>query len=536
MLPPLVLGVEPHHKVLDMCAAPGSKTAQLIEALHNTEGDKLPTGFVVANDKDNSRCYMLTHQAKRLQSPAVVIINHDASVLPNFVIPTPEGQPRKVVKFDRILADVPCTGDGTMRKNPDIWPKWTPVNGANLHPVQFRIAKRGLELLEVGGRMVYSTCSLNPVENEAVIARILSESGESVRLLDVNLPGLKFKEGLESWTVSDKSGALFNSWKEVPDDLSLKAKNYVRPELFPPENAEELGLKKCVRVLPHYQNTGGFFVALLEKFSLCPWERRPKLETEEPKEDKSSAETEPAPKKKKFWGFKEDPFIYLSEDDEVYPRIKEFFSLELPKTGFLTRCVDPTKKNNIYLTTPEVRELIENNKEKVKIINSGVKAFVRCENKGAECDYRIAQEGAMSTVPYIKARCVHPALPDLTILLSSDDMEKSPEIKDLTPEFQAELNELSTGSVAFIYRDPGSDLELEVVGWKGKDTVRVYVPRNDRLHYLRLVGGDLSKFDVNKYKNKSSKNNASHEEESGVSTAGAEVSEINEESEESGEK
>lgn len=64
MIPPLVLDVQPHHKVLDMCAAPGSKTAQLIEALHADENKPIPEGYVVANDVDNNRCYMLVHQTK----------------------------------------------------------------------------------------------------------------------------------------------------------------------------------------------------------------------------------------------------------------------------------------------------------------------------------------------------------------------------------------------------------------------------------------------------------------------------------------
>ena len=72
MIPPLVLDVKPHHKVLDMCAAPGSKTAQLIEAVHAVE-DVVPQGLVIANDSDNSRCYMLVHQAKRLQSPCMMM-------------------------------------------------------------------------------------------------------------------------------------------------------------------------------------------------------------------------------------------------------------------------------------------------------------------------------------------------------------------------------------------------------------------------------------------------------------------------------
>ena len=89
-------------QVLDMCAAPGSKTAQLIESLHAVE-DVLPTGLVVANDSDNSRCYMLVHQAKRLQSPCYIIINHDASCLPNLQVRETRDDDTSLVnlKFDR---------------------------------------------------------------------------------------------------------------------------------------------------------------------------------------------------------------------------------------------------------------------------------------------------------------------------------------------------------------------------------------------------------------------------------------------------
>lgn len=121
MIPPIVLQVKSHHKVLDMCAAPGSKTAQLIEAIHADSEGTIPSGLVMANDSDNSRCYLLVHQAKRLQSPNVIITNHDASNFPS-IFTTDESGTRTKMKFDRILCDVPCSGDGTMRKNPDIWP------------------------------------------------------------------------------------------------------------------------------------------------------------------------------------------------------------------------------------------------------------------------------------------------------------------------------------------------------------------------------------------------------------------------------
>lgn len=110
-------------------------------------------GVVVANDIDNQRCYMLVHQAKRLNSPCAVVTNHDAAIMPNIMIDNPgidelwkktwkenilliiyftDGS-TSALKFDRVLCDVPCSGDGTMRKNPDIWMKWNAANGSNMH-------------------------------------------------------------------------------------------------------------------------------------------------------------------------------------------------------------------------------------------------------------------------------------------------------------------------------------------------------------------------------------------------------------------
>ncbi|XP_045455997.1 tRNA (cytosine(34)-C(5))-methyltransferase [Melitaea cinxia] len=244
MIPPVVLQVEPHHKVLDMCAAPGSKTAQLIEFLHADE-DKIPSGFVIANDVDNSRCYMLVHQAKRLNSPCIVITNHDSAVMPSLVI-ADELNPQlsKPLKFDRILCDVPCSGDATLRKNPDIWLKWSTGNGNNLHGVQYRILRRGCELLALGGRLVYSTCSFNPIENEAVVHRLLQEFGDCVHLVDVAdmLPGLKFHKGMTYWRPASKDMVFYDKYEDVPENWQT----VVRPQMFPPkpEDVEKYHLDK----------------------------------------------------------------------------------------------------------------------------------------------------------------------------------------------------------------------------------------------------------------------------------------------------
>ena len=76
----------------------------------------------------------------------------------------------KFLKFDRILCDVPCSGDGTMRKNVNVWKDWNTQSGLGLHTVQLNILNRGLHFLKPNGRLVYSTWSLNLIENEAVVA------------------------------------------------------------------------------------------------------------------------------------------------------------------------------------------------------------------------------------------------------------------------------------------------------------------------------------------------------------------------------
>lgn len=185
------------HQVLDMCAAPGSKTFQLLEMLHDMDGSAIgsgssadhaqstPTGFVVANDADAQRCNLLVHQTKRMCSPCLMVTNHEAQAFPRIraslaARPAPgsaaaaaaaaeaalqpaadaedssaaNGISGKVGRddtmlFDRILADVPCSGDGTMRKAPDIWRRWSVNNGNGLHNLQLRIALQAARLLKV---------------------------------------------------------------------------------------------------------------------------------------------------------------------------------------------------------------------------------------------------------------------------------------------------------------------------------------------------------------------------------------------------
>ncbi|CAG8726736.1 11640_t:CDS:2, partial [Ambispora leptoticha] len=241
MIPPLLLDVKPHHYVLDMCAAPGSKTAQLIEALHAdniTQSNNVPT-----NDSDQKRAHMLVRQVKRLQSPCVLVTNHDAGQFPSIILDKGDrATKKKQLSFDRILADVPCSGDGTIRKNAVIWQKWRIGDALGLHKTQVKILFRGAQILKEHGRIVYSTCSLNPIENEAVIAEVLLRSNGNLHLVDVSneLPEFKRLPGLPTWKVMDKE----QQWVEKWEDLPPNKQRQLAKSLWPPANSSEMNLER----------------------------------------------------------------------------------------------------------------------------------------------------------------------------------------------------------------------------------------------------------------------------------------------------
>jgi len=312
MIPPLLMDIKPGMTVLDLCAAPGSKSAQLIEAVHGGEearvrkvlhklakeekremspdgmeietemaqadvendysDDGRTTGLLIANDVDYRRAQMLVHQVKRLNSPNLIVTNHDATMFPSIKISSSAGQPNKYLKFDRILADVPCSGDGTARKNPNVWKDWSTRNALGLHLTQVRILVRALQMLKVGGRVVYSTCSMNPVENEAAVAAAIDRCGGSskVKILDVSdrLIELKRTPGIKKWKVMDVSGRLWDNWQDVEQAKEKEGDEKVGriiESMFAPSESEEIPLERCIRVYPHMQDTGGFFITVLEK-------------------------------------------------------------------------------------------------------------------------------------------------------------------------------------------------------------------------------------------------------------------------------
>ena len=250
MLPVLALGAKQGDVVLDMCASPGSKTTQIAEHM----GER---GLVLANEVVNSRVNMLVTNVQRHGSRTVAVVHHDGRHIPR----VPESG------FDRILVDAPCTGSGTTRKNPDVWGKWLPSGGRSLHDLQLALLNKASALVKPGGRVVYSTCSLDPVEDEAVVAEIL-RSSDVMSLLPVSplLEGVPGEKGRMDWPNLNDDGE--------PSDEDF-------PESMMPPKESEISeqLAHCMRVWNDSIDGGGFFLAVLEKSTDAPKRPTPEVHT-----------------------------------------------------------------------------------------------------------------------------------------------------------------------------------------------------------------------------------------------------------------
>ena len=203
----LLLGAEPEDRILDLCAAPGSKTSHLAAVA----GDR---AHIVACDLYPHRLKTLLATCARLGIGSVAPLAVDATAELPFVAAARE--------FDRILVDAPCTGTGTLRRNPEIKWRLKPDDIPRLAGIQFTLLRRAAAVLAGGGRLVYSTCSVEREENEEVVGRFLQAH-----------PGMKL----------------------VRPDLPLHT----------PEDC--VTMEGFVRTFPHRHQSDGFFAAVLERGS-----------------------------------------------------------------------------------------------------------------------------------------------------------------------------------------------------------------------------------------------------------------------------
>jgi 16S rRNA (cytosine967-C5)-methyltransferase len=195
-------------RILDCCAAPGGKTSAI--------ADRNPQSEIIAAELHEHRAELMR---RLVSAPHVSIIVADARALPE------SGQ------FDRVLVDVPCSGTGTLARNPDIKWRLKAEDLSGLQESQSAILGAALQHLAPGGRLIYSSCSLEPEENEAVIERVLAQKSGTVRLIDCR------------------------------DELSRLQRS---EELAWPE-MESLLRGQFLRTIPGVHPCDGFFAAVLEK-------------------------------------------------------------------------------------------------------------------------------------------------------------------------------------------------------------------------------------------------------------------------------
>lgn len=212
MLPVLLLDPQPGERVLDLCAAPGNKTAQIAVRLANQ-------GTVIANDISSGRMRAARQTFERLG-------------LLNISTTTADGNnyPPAAGLFDKILVDVPCSCEGTTRKEPNIIERTGEAVSCKKSGSQKALLRKAVQLCRPGGRIVYATCTYAPEENELVVDAVL-RAHPSVRLVSAEIEGLKTSAGITAW----------------------------QGQTLDPS------LRLARRLWPHHNDTGGFFIAVLEK-------------------------------------------------------------------------------------------------------------------------------------------------------------------------------------------------------------------------------------------------------------------------------
>lgn len=304
MIPVILLNISSYHKVLDICSAPGSKTEQIIKAMQSSALSNRFDGLVVANDVDPIRVQKLSNRLERDgKNPSLLIYCARAEDLASHInvynSSISSRDKAKPFKFDRIVCDVPCSGDGTLRKCPHLWRLFRPRLALEVHKLQRQILLSACSMLSTDGNgyMVYSTCSLNPLENESVVASVLQDYGGRLELVDITsfdfatmnpiddssnispslqhihslITNLQWRPGVSTWQCSEDIFTIGEENKHATNTSKQKLPKLCK-SMFPPKRAvmEALHLERCMRVMPHDQDTGGFFIALLHMVPSTP--------------------------------------------------------------------------------------------------------------------------------------------------------------------------------------------------------------------------------------------------------------------------
>jgi len=183
MIPPLILNPKPQETILDMCAAPGSKTTQIAMLMNNS-------GIIIANDTSHIRSLRL---AANLKTQGVSIAQITNIPGERIWMSYPE-------YFDKTLVDVPCSMEGTIRiSDPKTYSLWSKNKVKELSKKQRWLLRSAISATKPGGTIVYSTCTLSPEENEEIIDWILEKEKGNIETVEVDNGQYPFSEPIMKW-------------------------------------------------------------------------------------------------------------------------------------------------------------------------------------------------------------------------------------------------------------------------------------------------------------------------------------------------
>ena len=183
MLPPLILDPQPGETVLDITAAPGSKTTQMAALMRNQ-------GKIIANDNNKPRFFKLMANVKLQQATCVECTMHHGETLWR----------RWSEAFDRVLVDAPCSAEGRFHtSDPKTYHFWKPQKVHEMMRKQKRLLYAAIHLLKPGGTLVYATCTFAPEENEAMVSCVLEKFHDTVVCVPSGVPVANTLHGLLSW-------------------------------------------------------------------------------------------------------------------------------------------------------------------------------------------------------------------------------------------------------------------------------------------------------------------------------------------------
>lgn len=242
MAPAELLEIQPGERILDLCAAPGGKSTQIAAKLGGR-------GLLICNEIHPARAKILAENIERMGICNALVTNetpeHLAELFPEY--------------FDKILVDAPCSGEGMFRKNQTACEEWSTENVELCAQRQDDILDQAAAMLRPGGRLVYSTCTFAPLENEGSMKRFLERHNEFALLpIQKTCFGSSRCDGVPEWSNLSVSGT-----PEDPDSISEC-------------DSCRTDLRTTLRLWPHHVMGEGHFAALLQKNGARPGQYEPR--------------------------------------------------------------------------------------------------------------------------------------------------------------------------------------------------------------------------------------------------------------------